>query len=147
MHPPWYGTTKPREEEEEDEEVELEVRWICDHHDEETPHRTMHSQIRNMEGTLVTQEKGPRTGTTDHKTFSVQRLPKLRVQAKLDGVHTNAAYTTLWREHRGGRRSCVKNAVKGSPVCLVTQRTHTLTFRGHCQSSVSLSPLHGNFGA
>ena len=75
---------------------------------------TMHSQIRNMEGTLVTQEKGPRTVTADHKTFSVQRLPKLRVQAKLDGVRTNAAYTI------GGTRSCVQNVVKGSPVCLVT---------------------------
>ena len=34
--PPWCGTTKPREEEEEDEEDE-EVRWTCDHHDEEIP--------------------------------------------------------------------------------------------------------------
>ena len=31
--PPWYGTTKPREEEEEDEEAVLELRSICDHHD------------------------------------------------------------------------------------------------------------------
>ena len=69
--PPWYGTTKPREEEEEDEEAELDLRWICDHHDEETTEPTMHGQRRNMEGTLVSQEKGPRTGTTDHKTISV----------------------------------------------------------------------------
>ena len=37
--PPWYGTTRTREVDEEDEE-ELELRWTCDHYDEEIPTET-----------------------------------------------------------------------------------------------------------
>ena len=155
--PPWYGTTKPREEEGEDEE-ELELRWNCDHHDEEIPTETCTAKLATWRALSLHRRRAHRLGLLITKRF------RKKTYAQIVSL-TFACKTTARKHLISAHKRSIHHRVAGAPeedvMCaecgggvsglshyLALTRTHlprpppiVTQANRKCQEQV-----HGNFG-